>query len=71
MSRSYPAFVRAEYGDSINFQKVESFTPPQWPGQEMPQQMHLDLVVDELDEAEVVVLELRATKHEHQSGYAN
>ncbi len=60
--------IRAEYGDSINFQKVESFVPPQWPGQEMPQQMHLDLTVDDLDAAEAAVLELGATRHEHQPG---
>jgi predicted enzyme related to lactoylglutathione lyase len=60
--------LRAEYGDSLGFQKVEGFTPPQWPGQDVPQQMHLDVVVDDLDLAETAVLELGATKHEHQPG---
>jgi predicted enzyme related to lactoylglutathione lyase len=60
--------VRAEYGDSLGFQKVEGFTPPQWPGQDVPQQMHLDVVVDDLDVAEAAVLELGASKHEHQPG---
>jgi len=60
--------VRAEYGDSLGFQKVDAFTPPQWPGQDVPQQMHFDLVVDELDAAEAAVLELGATKHDHQPG---
>lgn len=60
--------VRAEYGDSLGFQKVDGFTPPQWPGQDVPQQMHLDVVVDDLDTAEAAVLELGATKHEHQPG---
>jgi predicted enzyme related to lactoylglutathione lyase len=60
--------VRAEYGDSLAFQKVESFNPPQWPGQDVPQQMHLDVVVDDLDAAEAAVLELGATKHENQPG---
>lgn len=60
--------VRAEYGDSLSFQKVDSFKPPQWPGQDVPQQMHLDVVVDDLDVAEAAVLELGATKHEHQPG---
>jgi predicted enzyme related to lactoylglutathione lyase len=62
------AFIRADYGDSLGFQKVEGFTPPRWPGQEVPQQMHLDVVVDDLDSAEAAVLELGATKHEHQPG---
>ena len=60
--------IRAEYGDSIGFQKVHDFRPPQWPGQEVPQQMHIDVVVDDLDAAEAAVLELGATKHEHQPG---
>ena len=60
--------VRAEYGDSLSFQKVDSFRPPQWPGQEVPQQLHLDLVVDDLDDAEAAVLGLGAAKHEHQPG---
>jgi predicted enzyme related to lactoylglutathione lyase len=62
------ASVRADYGDSIEFQKVEDFTPPQWPGQQMPQQMHIDVVVDDLDAGEAAVLELGARKHEHQPG---
>jgi hypothetical protein len=52
----------------IVFQKVDDYTPPQWPGQEVPQQMHLDVVVDDLDEGEVAVLELGATRHDHQPG---
>jgi hypothetical protein len=60
--------VHAEYGDSLAFQRVEDFRPPRWPGQDAPQQMHIDVVVDDLDEAEAAVLELGATKHEHQPG---
>jgi predicted enzyme related to lactoylglutathione lyase len=62
------AEIKADYGDSIGFQQVEGYTPPQWPGQEVPQQMHLDVVVDDLDAAEAAVLELGATKHEYQPG---
>jgi predicted enzyme related to lactoylglutathione lyase len=62
------ADVRADYGDTIGFQKVEDYTPPEWPGQRVPQQMHIDVVVDDLDDAEAAVLELGATKHEHQPG---
>ncbi|NYE94436.1 putative enzyme related to lactoylglutathione lyase [Psychromicrobium silvestre] len=60
--------VRADYGASIDFQQVENFTPPQWPGQEVPQQIHLDFTVDDLDAAEVATLALGATKHEYQPG---
>ena len=60
--------IRADYGQCISFQKVDDFTPPTWPSQEAPQQMHLDVVVDDLDAAEAAVLDLGATKHEHQPG---
>jgi hypothetical protein len=62
------AEIRADYGQCICFQPVENYRPPQWPGQEVPQQMHLDVVVDDLDEGEAAVLQLGATKHEHQPG---
>src|SRR3712207_2701888 len=52
----------------IHFQRVEGFTAPRWPGQEVPQQMHLDVDVADLDEAEAATLALGATKHEHQPG---
>lgn len=60
--------IHAEYGDSLNFQQVDSYTPPHWPGQGLPQQMHLDVRVDDLDVSEAAVLELGATKHEYQPG---
>jgi predicted enzyme related to lactoylglutathione lyase len=62
------ADVRADYGQTIAFQQVEGYTPPDWPGQEIPQQMHLDVDVDDLDAAEEATLKLGATKHEHQPG---
>ena len=62
------ADVRADYGQCISFQQVENYTPPRWPGQDVPQQMHLDVIVDDLDAAEAAVLALGATKHEHQPG---
>jgi predicted enzyme related to lactoylglutathione lyase len=62
------ADIRADNGNCISFQQVESYTPPQWPAQEVPQQVHLDVIVDDLDAAEAAVLELGATKHEHQPG---
>jgi predicted enzyme related to lactoylglutathione lyase len=62
------AHIRAEYGDSIEFQKVDGYAPPDWPGQAKPQQMHVDVTVDDLDTAEAAVIALGATKHEHQPG---
>ncbi|QIK76595.1 VOC family protein [Nocardioides piscis] len=60
--------IRADYGQCISFQRVEGYVPPDWPGQQSPQQMHLDVVVDDLDEAESAVVGLGATRHEHQPG---
>ncbi len=40
------AEIRSEDGQCISFQQVEAYTPPAWPGQEVPQQMHLDVIVD-------------------------
>ena len=59
--------IRGE-GQCICFQQAADFTPPEWPGQEVPQQMHLDVMVDDLDEGEKAVLALGATRHEHQPG---
>lgn len=55
-------------GQCISFQQVADYTPPSWPGQGVPQQMHLDVIVGDLDAAEPDVLALGATRHEHQPG---
>ena len=55
-------------GATIAFQRVDDFRAPQWPGQDRPQQMHLDVDVDDLDEGEAAVLALGATKHANQPG---
>ncbi|MFD7922368.1 VOC family protein [Streptomyces sp. NPDC059740] len=46
----------------LAFQRVEGYQPPSWPGQEQPQQLHLDFDVPraEIDEAERQVLALGA-----------
>lgn len=46
----------------IAFQRVDDYTPPNWPSQEVPQQMHLDVKVDDFDVAEPAVLALGATR---------
>lgn len=48
-------------GTPLAFQRVLDYRPPQWPGQEAPQQMHLDFDVDDLEADEQRVLELGAT----------
>ncbi len=49
--------VRSDQGQCLSFQKVDDYRPPRWPDQEVPQQMHLDVVVDDLDAAEPLVLD--------------
>lgn len=60
--------IRADYGACISFQQVDDYRPPRWPGQEVPQQLHLDFLVDDLDAGEAAVLDLGATRAEHQPG---
>ena len=35
----------------LSFQRVDAYRAPQWPGQEVPQQVHLSLVTDDLPAA--------------------
>jgi len=44
----------------IMFQNVEEYHPPQWPDPAFPQQYHLDIGVDDVDEAEKKVLAMGA-----------
>jgi hypothetical protein len=62
------AEIRSQDGQCISFQQVAAYNPPNWPTQQVPQQMHLDVIVDDLDAAEAAVLGLGATKHPHQPG---
>lgn len=58
----------AESGQCIAFHRVADYTPPTWPSQERPKQMHLDMLVDDLDAAGAAAIELGATRHPHQLG---
>ena len=48
-------------GPRVSFQQIEDYNPPQWPGQVVPQQLHIDVTVKDLDEGERQVLALGAT----------
>jgi len=48
-------------GTPLAFQRVEGYRAPSWPGQERPQQFHLDFAVDDIEADELRVLELGAT----------
>lgn len=62
------ADVRSDNGQCLSFQQVEGYTPPAWPAQDVPQQMHLDLMVEDLDAGEAEAMRLGATRAEHQPG---
>jgi Glyoxalase-like domain len=53
-------------GATIAFQRVADFVSPMWPGQDHPQQAHIDFDVDDLDAAEAAILEIGARKAEFQ-----
>ncbi|MCO1593999.1 VOC family protein [Micromonospora sp. RHAY321] len=61
-------YLASSTGARLGFQKVENFVAPVWPDGKVPQQSHLDLEVTDLDEAEKKLVELGATKAEHQPG---
>jgi predicted enzyme related to lactoylglutathione lyase len=63
------AEIRPDDGSNcISFQQVADYRAPEWPGQAVPQQLHLDVMVRDLDVGEAEVLEIGATKPEHQPG---
>jgi catechol 2,3-dioxygenase-like lactoylglutathione lyase family enzyme len=46
----------------LAFQRVDDYRAPEWPGQIVPQQIHLDVKVDDLAVGEEAVLALGATR---------
>ncbi|GAA5140039.1 VOC family protein [Pseudonocardia adelaidensis] len=59
-------------GAALAFQKVSSeYRPPRWPGQDVPQQLHIDFDVPDLDEGERQVLAIGARKHDEQPAPQN
>ena len=54
--------LRADDGQEIAFQQVAEHIAPQWPGQEHPQQLHLDLMIDRPEEAAQRAVALGATR---------
>ncbi|RBY93396.1 VOC family protein [Blastococcus sp. TF02-8] len=54
--------IRLVSGQEIAFQRAPDHVPPEWPGQEHPQQFHLDLLVDGHEAAAARAVELGATR---------
>ncbi len=53
---------------TLGFQKVDSYVAPGWPEGPVPQQLHLDFAVDDLDEGEAHAVRVGAVKAAHQPG---
>jgi len=69
----YPEYGYAQAtvpGATLNVQTVADFVRPQWPGQEHPQQLHLDFRVSDLEQAVAYAVGLGATEADHQPGGA-
>jgi predicted enzyme related to lactoylglutathione lyase len=54
--------MRTADGQEIGFQRAPDHVAPQWPGQERPQQFHLDFQVDGLEAAAERAVALGATR---------
>ena len=53
--------IRGSGGAGLAFQLSPDFRPPTWPDNEVPQQFHLDVNVDDLDRAEEQAMRIGAT----------
>jgi hypothetical protein len=53
---------------TLAFQKVANFVAPSWPEGPVPQQLHMDFLVDDLDAGEQHVLSIGGTRHDVQPG---
>lgn len=60
--------LASDGGATLAFQRVAEHRPPQWPGAEHPQQLHMDFEVADLDAGEAAVLAVGARKHDEQPG---
>lgn len=58
-------------GWRLAFQRAEQHAPPTWPSGDRPQQFHIDVTIDDIDQAEPAVLAIGARKHEIQPGEAD
>lgn len=63
--------LEPEGGGRLAFQRADDYAPPTWPTAERPQQLHLDVTIDDIDLAEPAVLAMGAKKHEIQPGEAD
>ena len=61
-SADFVVVARDDTSSGVAFQLAPDHRPPQWPDPAYPQQVHLDVMVDDLDAAEPQVLALGARR---------
>jgi catechol 2,3-dioxygenase-like lactoylglutathione lyase family enzyme len=54
--------IADDAGHRLAFQRVPDLREPQWPDPERPQQFHIDVMVDDIEEAEKAALEIGASR---------
>ncbi|NMM31964.1 MAG: hypothetical protein HHJ10_13235 [Cellulomonas sp.] len=52
----------AENASGLAFQRAPDYEPPDWPGPHRPQQMHLDVMVEDLEVADAAVRAIGARR---------
>lgn len=69
MAIETPGFCAVKTGTMyLGAVRVDDHRPPTWPSNERPQQLHLDLAVEDLDAAEREAIRLGATAETSQPG---
>ena len=58
----FAVVARDDKSSGLGFQLAPDFQPPQWPNPSRPQQIHFDVMVDDVDAAEPRVLALGARR---------
>ena len=56
------AMIGTDGAQPVMFQQVERYTAPRWPDPAYPQQVHLDVTVQDVDAAEQAVLDIGTTR---------
>lgn len=61
-SHGWTVVSQHDTSSGFAFQRSPDHQPPRWPDPRYPQQWHLDVMVDDLDEAAAAVIELGARR---------
>jgi catechol 2,3-dioxygenase-like lactoylglutathione lyase family enzyme len=70
-SADFVVVAASDTTSGLAFQLAPGHQPPTWPDPAVPQQLHLDIMVDDLAEAGPAVLELGASRLPGEYAYAD